>query len=153
MNLLKNSVTAPAKRSHRRLLVILFYGLLVLGGILSTTRFDPGFLGGFILAAVFTLLLFLSTAGIMVMPSEKLDERQQRLQNLTFRSAYRVLMGLAFAAFLVSRNSRWLTDVSATDIISVVTVLILLLPVTIVAWTEPDPIEEETSSERVSKLA
>lgn len=44
MSLSNFSITT--KRSYRRLLVVLFYGLLVLGGFLSTTRFDPGTWGG-----------------------------------------------------------------------------------------------------------
>ena len=152
MNLLKNSVTTPAKRSHRRLLVILFYGLTVLGGILSTTRFDPGFWGGFLLAGVFTILLILSTAGIIVLPSRKLDERQQHLQNVTFRSAYRTLMGLALVAVPFVLNPNWLAGVPVADLLSFVIALVILLPITIIAWTEPDPIEE-TSSEHLGKLA
>ncbi len=150
---LKTSLNTPAKRFHRRLLIVFFYSLVLLGGILSTTRFDPGFYGGFILAIVFIILLFLSTAGIMVMPSEKLDERQQRLQNLTFRSSYRILTGLIIVTFLVANTSHWLTSVSVAALISIATALVLLLPVTLVGWTEPDPIDDEAPPKRTRKLA
>lgn len=150
MKLFKSSVNTPAKRSYRRLLVGLFYSLLALGGLLSTTRFDPDFWGGFLLAAVFTILLLLSTAGIIVIPSRKLDERQQHLQNVTFRSAYRTLMGLALVLVPLVLNPRWLTGVPVSGLLSVVIALVILLPVTLVAWTEPDPIEE--ASEYIGKL-
>ena len=176
MNSLKNSVTTPAKRNHRRLLIILFYGLTVLGGILSTTRFDPGFWGGFLLAGVFTILLILSTAGIIVLPSRKLDERQQHLQNVTFRSAYRTLMGLALVAVPFVLNPNWLAGVPVAGLLSLVIAVVVLLPVTIVAWTrpyqrnlfrtpretclmtwfdglEPDPIREDILPENTRKLA
>ena len=153
MNSLRNSVTTSAKRSHRRLLVIVFYGLLVLGGVLSTTRFDPGFWGGFLLAGVFTILLLLSTAGIIVTPSNKLDERQQHLQNVTFRSAYRVLIGLALVSLPLAFNPSWLAGVPAYGLLSVVIALVILLPVTVVAWTEPDPVEEDASVEHARRLA
>lgn len=145
MKSLRNSVTSPTKRSHRRLLVIIFYGLVALGSILSTTRFDPGFWGGFLLAGVFTVLLLLSTAGIIVMPSNKLDERQQHLQSLTFRAAYRVLMGLAPVSVPLILNPRWLAGVPAYGLLSIVIALVMLLPITIVAWTEPDPIQDDLS--------
>ena len=138
--------TAPAKRSQRRLLVVLFYGLLVLGGFLSTTRFDPGFWGGFLLSAIFTILLLLSTAGLIVTPSKKLDERQERLQSFTFRSAYRILMGLAVLSLVFVLNPSWLSGVPAAGLLSIIIALVILLPITIVAWTEPDPIEEDALS-------
>lgn len=143
MKSLRNSVTTSAKRSHRRLLVILFYALLALGSILSTTRFDPGFWGGFLLAGVFTVLLLLSTAGIIVTPSNKLDERQQHLQNITFRSAYRILIAFALVSLPFVLNPSWLAGVPASSLLSVVVALVMLLPITIVAWTEPDPITED----------
>ena len=47
MKLFKGYANTPAKRSYRRLLVVLFYSLLILGSILSMTQFDLDFGAGF----------------------------------------------------------------------------------------------------------
>ncbi len=148
MSLSNFSITT--KRSYRRLLVVLFYGLLVLGGFLSTTRFDPGTWGGAVFGGTFTLLLLVATGNIIFALSNQLDERQQRLQSLAFRSAYLTLMGLAVLYIVLvsvlelSWLSSWLSSLPTTRLLAVVGVLVILLPITIVAWTEPDPIEEKT---------
>ncbi len=145
MNSLKAFATTPTKRSYRRLLVILFYGLLALGSFLSTTRFDPGTVGGALLGGIFMVLLVHSTANIIFTPSNYLDERQQRVQSLTFRSAYLTLMGLA-ALYLVLLDGlvlSWLPLPTARlQELDVISAFVVLLPITIVTWTEPDPVAD-----------
>lgn len=149
MNLAGFSITT--KRSYRRLLVVLFYGLLVLGGFLSTTRFDPGTWGGALFGATFVILLVSSTGNIIFAPSSFLDERQRRLQSIAFRSAYLALMGIAVlfivfvSVFELSWLSSWFSSLPTTRLLSVVSTLVILLPITIVAWTEPDPIPEDAT--------
>ena len=150
MNSVKAFLTTPTKRRYRRLLVILFYGLVTLGGILSTTKFDPGTTGGALLGGIFTLLLLHATANMIFTPSSQLDERQQRLQNLTFRSAYYTLMGLAALYIVLNKvlefKLGWLSNLPTTRLLSIISLFVIFLPITIFAWTEPDPLPVESES-------
>ncbi len=91
------------------------------------------------------VLLVHSTANIIFTPSNYLDERQQRVQGLTFRSAYLTLMGLA-ALYLVLLDGlvlSWLPLPTARlQELDVISAFVILLPITIVAWTEPDPVAD-----------
>ena len=84
---------------------------------------------------------------------EPLDERQHALRNFAYRLGYQVMLFLAFTVMV----SYWVSNAlfGFTEVNSLIAFLVVMLffamlylPLSIVAWLEPNPVPEDRFEER-----
>ena len=150
---------SPMKRSARRFWLVTAYAsllaLLLLGwtGVLASDTLI--LIGAFAVMAIF-VRLNRATGTVADKPKSVLDERQEAMRNRAYRLSYQIMMVLALLlglAFALVRSSFTpypsffaLSDPEAALMaaLGVYFVLLFILPTTMIAWLEPDPIHEET---------
>ena len=81
---------------------------------------------------------------------EPLDERQHALRNFAYRLSYQVILFFAsviFALYWISNALLGFAEINSLVIFLTVMLFfaLLYLPLSIVAWLEPDPPEDETA--------
>lgn len=119
--------------------------------------------GALVSAAVSSLILVTlialraSTQSIVETTDDSLDERQRTIRDGAYRTAYNILTRAGLLSFLISslialvfgwdRTFSWLSQETAFMAFMAISYtfvwLSLTLPTATVAWTEPDPEEEE----------
>ena len=149
---------SPMKRSARRFWLVIAYvslaALLLLGwtGVLASDTLI--LIGAFAVMAIF-VRLNRATGTVADKPKSVLDERQEAARNRAYRLSYQIMTGLALLlglAFALVRSSFTdypsfftLSDPEAALIaaLGVYFVFLFILPTTVIAWLEPDPVEED----------
>lgn len=141
-------------RSSRRLLVVaIYFGLFAytaetpIGGN-SWWIFAAGLLGIGATMVIYGSLLLPFTQKIADKKESELDERQVAIRNRAHRTAYQILGSLVIVALVYTQisldyfsNSPWapsITEDSMTAVALGAIWLIITLPTSIIAWTEPD---------------
>ncbi len=128
------------RRRYRRLLVLVFHGgyaaLLV---FLLPHLSDLGLQAAYFTLLTCWLLIFMATGFVGDKRQGELDERQQTIRNRAHRYAY---LWLAALALIV----HWLSGELDFGTLAVYVLLsYAVLPSSVIAWLEPDPLTEETS--------
>lgn len=127
----------PLKRRYRRLLVVAFHGgyaalLIFWAAQLSAPASQAAY---FALLACW-LLIFMTTGFISDKWEEHLDERQRYVRNFAHRYAYLWLAGVAVIVYVTRDNANF------TTLAMYVLLHYMVLPSSVIAWLEPDPIPE-----------
>jgi hypothetical protein len=161
-----NEITNPAaglswkarlmSRSGRRWLVVGLVAACVVLLLLGILRVQSPFT--LVLIAVLIaddMLLLYVTSRVSELPETAIDERQQMIRNRAYRVAYRIVVhALIWPALLIVTLASfgdphgWLHALwSNTPLVIALgtsgTQLLVFLPTMILAWTEPEPIEED----------
>jgi hypothetical protein len=132
------------KQAARRWMVILFFAVPFLAGTAA------GFINSLwsLLFAPFALVpvvLFLWLVGATQAradsPDQYLDEREVALRNATYLEAFRIVGALIALGFIVTTLLPSL-QLEAKTVFAVFFPLVIVLPTFVLAWTQPDPLEE-----------
>jgi hypothetical protein len=132
------------KQRARRFLIALFLAVPFVAGVAA------GYLNSlwsllFAPFAIVPILCFLwlvgATGARADSPDEYLDEREIAVRNEVYLNAFRILgaiIALGFALLTFFPNA----PISAKNVVATLFPIALLLPTFVLAWTQPDPLEE-----------
>jgi hypothetical protein len=132
------------KQAARRWMVILFFAVPFVAGTAA------GFINSLwsLLFAPFALVpvvLFLWLVGATQAradsPDQYLDEREVAQRNAVYLEAFRIVGGLIALGFIVTTLLPSL-QLEAKTVFAVFFPLLIVLPTFVLAWTQPDPLEE-----------
>lgn len=132
------------KQRARRWLVALFFPIPFLAGVAVGYIDSPWrllFAPLIVVPMVFLVWLIASTGAHTTKPDNCLDEREITVRNGVYLRAFRVLsigITVIFAAFVFFPASPVIAQVALYLLFS----MAWLLPTFILAWTQPDPLEE-----------
>ena len=126
----------PLKRRYRRALVLAFHGgyaalLIFLVPQLSVPALQAAY---FALLACW-LFIFMTTGFVGDKRVGGLDERQQNVRDRAHRYAYLWLVGVAFIVYRLSG------ELEAGTLGMYALLSYAVLPSSVIAWLEPDPVE------------
>jgi hypothetical protein len=136
-----------SQRTRRRLVIVAYLSLLsyaltwLLGdGVAQALTW--AFISLY-LVLVFTLAY--ATGLLEGMADRYLDERQQALRNRAHRLAF-IPVNYFVLGILLSLNlaNHWFQEPVFIALVSALGLAIFTLPATLIAWLEPDPVEEST---------
>lgn len=135
-----------SQRTRRRLAIGLYLSLLsfaltwlALGGEVARPL-TWVFMG---LYAVLGLTLVYATGLLDGMPSRYLDERQQALRDRAHQLAFIPVNYFVLGILLsLSLANHWFQEPVFIAVATVLGLAIFTLPATLIAWLEPDPVEE-----------
>ena len=155
---------SPMKRLARRFWLGVAYlslaGLLLLGWNGVVTSDTLVLVAAFAVMTIF-VRLNRATSTIVDKSSSVLDERQEGMRNRAYRVSYQIMTGLALLlglAFVLARSSFTPypsffavsnPEAAARAALGIYFVLLFILPTTIVAWLEPDPIDDLPQGEMI----
>lgn len=133
------------KQSSRRALVVaLTLSPLALVLAVFSSSINPLFaivLALLLLIGYFVIMAWLVGATRPNSPDQYLDEREISVRNEVYLKSFRIialLVGLGFAAFTFFPNS----SINARIVFSLLFPIVMFLPTCVLAWTQPDPLEE-----------
>ena len=144
-------------RFWRRVLVVLLYaldaGLITFWALLPyplSTSFTPFVqwvsLAGFALIVLTALVLYAATSGVADIHDQDLytnakaspiDERQERVRNRAYLIAY-LILGPSLLVLIPTAEK-----VALLWLVALGLLLYTVLPIAVLAWLEPDPIQDE----------
>ena len=151
-------MTTLANRSSRRTLVVVYYVLFLFYPFFDAVL---GFAAFVLFLVVSPLVLKLSSL-VRAYYNDDPDEREIGLINQAHRLAYGILVPTVVVVMLVNRYggepgpglqtlSRYLVFDHLLTLLPFV-ILALTLPAAVMLWLEPDPIEEDASTEHTRRL-
>jgi hypothetical protein len=132
------------KQAARRWMVILFFAVPFVAGTIAGLINS---LWSLLLApfALVPIVLFLWLVGATQAradsPDQYLDEREVALRNATYLEAFRIVGALIALGFIVTTLLPNL-QLEAKTVFAVFFPLVLVLPTFVLAWMQPDPLEE-----------
>ena len=153
---LTKSFHLELRRFWRRVLVVLLYGLysglLTFWALIPYPLF-PSFtpfmqwvsLAGFALMVLTALVLYVATGGVSNIHDHDLyrdakpppiDERQEKVRNRAYLPAY-LILGPSLLVLILSAEK-----IAPLWLIALGLFLYVVLPIAVLAWLEPDPIED-----------
>jgi hypothetical protein len=132
------------KQRARRILVAAFFVVPFLAGVaagyinsLWSLLFAP-----FAIVPILCFLWLVGATGARAdSPDEYLDEREIAVRNEVYLNAFRILgamIALGFVLLTFFPNA----PISAKNVVATLFPITLLLPTLVLAWTQPDPLEE-----------
>ena len=127
----------PLKRRYRRALFLAFHG----GYAALLVFFVPqlsvlGLRAAYLTLIACFLLIFMTTGFIGDKREKELDERQRDVRNRAHRYAYLLLAGVAFIVYWTS------AELDNGTLGMYVLLSYAVLPSSVIAWLEPNPIPE-----------
>ncbi len=135
------------KQSARRSMVVLFFLVPFMAGVgagylnsLWSLVFAPFAL----VPIIFFVWLVGATGARADSPDEYLDEREIAVRNQTYLNAFRILGAMIALGFGVLTFFPDL-PISAKNVLAILFPVALLLPTFTLAWTQPDPLEDEST--------
>jgi hypothetical protein len=132
------------KQRARRLLVAMFFLVPFVAGVaagylnsLWSLLFTP-----FAIVPILSFLWLVGATGARAdSPDEYLDEREIAVRNEVYLNAFRILgaiIAFGFALLTFFPN----LPITARNVVATLFPIALLLPTFVLAWTQPDPLEE-----------
>ena len=132
------------KQNARRWLVIAFFVIPFLAGAAAgyiqsiwSLLFAP-----FAIVPILCFIWLVGATGARAdSPDEYLDEREIAMRNEVYLQAFRIIgaiISLGFIVFTVFPN----TPMNAKTFLSFLFPIMIFLPTCVLAWTQPDPLEE-----------
>jgi hypothetical protein len=76
------------------------------------------------------------------MPDDYLDERERGQRDQVYRLAFINLMGLIALGFVISRFTPAFERLPSETLIGLLFFVGMLMPTTVLAWIEPDPVQD-----------
>lgn len=127
----------PLKRRYRRLLVLAFHGGYAVLLVFWVERIPVSALqAAYVLLIGCWLLIYAATGFIADKRGRALDERQRRVRDRAYFYAYLWLAGVAIVVYLIAGRRDYGT------LVMYVLLSYVILPSSVIAWLEPDPIPE-----------
>lgn len=132
------------RQRARRFLIAMFFAVPFVAGVAA------GYLNSlwsllFAPFAIVPILCFLwlvgATGARADSPDEYLDEREIAVRNEVYLNAFRVLGAIIAVGYLVLTFFPNLS-ITAKNVVATLFPIALLLPTFVLAWTQPDPLEE-----------
>lgn len=144
LRLVQLTPTWAFKQQARRWMVALFFPIPFLAGVAAgyiNSLWSLLFAPLMIIPMMFLVWLIGSTGAQTSSPDECLDEREITVRNKVYLNAFRVLaigITVVFAVFVFFPASPVVAQIALYLLFS----MAWLLPTFILAWTQPDPLEE-----------
>jgi uncharacterized membrane protein YbjE (DUF340 family) len=148
LNLKLSHITPAWARPQRarRILAVVMYSLPFLTGTLAgltDTWLTRGLTALAVIASVICFLWLVgATSARADMPNEYLDEREITQRDQVYRLAFINLMGLIALGFMISRFMPGFELLSSATLIGLLFFVGLLMPTAVLAWIEPDPVQD-----------